>query len=115
MDAISIIVGASWTIAGLLSVALAIPLVRGQVGRNSLYGARFPESFQSDAAWFAINRFAGQRMIIWSIPIIALGISSFFLPLQGNTSLALTLAFAPLVFVLIPVLESWRFARGYQA
>lgn len=110
----AITIGASWTIAGLLSVALAMPLVRGQVGRNSLYGARFPESFQSDDAWFAINRFAGKRMIIWSMPIIILGVIAFFLPLQGNTTLALTLAFAPLTFVLIPVLESWRFARRYQ-
>ena len=113
MDAVAITVGIGWTLAGLLCMALAIPLVRGQVGRNAFYGVRFPQSFQSDDAWFAINRFGGKRMIVWSIPMIATGIGAFFLPLGANTGLTLTLGFAPLVFILIPVVEAWRFARRY--
>jgi uncharacterized membrane protein len=111
MDAVAITVGISWTIAGLLVIALAIPLARGQIGPNAIYGVRFPQSFQSDEAWYAINRFGGRRMMIWSIPIIATAIASFFLPLQANPGLALTLGFAPLAFVLIPVVEAWRFAQ----
>ena len=114
MDAVAITVGTSWIITGLLCAGLAIPLVRGRVGRNALYGVRFPQSFQSDEAWYAINRFGGKRLIIWSIPLVATGIISFFLPLQSHTGLTLTLGFAPLIFVLIPVLESWRFARRYR-
>jgi hypothetical protein len=115
MDAVAITVGLGWTIAGLLSLGLAIPLVRGQIGRNALYGVRFPESFRSDEAWFAINRYGGQRMMIWSIPIIATGILCFFLPLQARPGLALVLAFTPLLFVLFPVWDSWRFARRFSA
>jgi hypothetical protein len=111
MDAVAITVGSSWTIAGLLVIALAIPLARGQIGPNALYGVRFPQSFQSDEAWYAINRFGGRRMMIWSIPIVATGIVAFFLPMQANPGLALTLGFAPLAFVLIPVFETWRFAQ----
>src|SRR5258708_2228688 len=113
MDAIAITIGISWTITGLLCIGLAIPLVRGQVGRNGLYGIRFPQSFQSDDAWFAINRFGGKRLIVWSIPLIVIGIVLLFLPLQSHTALTLTLGFAPLVFILIPVVEAWRFARRY--
>ncbi|WP_254510169.1 SdpI family protein [Anatilimnocola floriformis] len=114
MDPVAIIVGASWSLAGLLCIGLAIPLVYKRVPRNAFYGVRFPESFQSDEAWFAINRYGGKRLIIWSIPTISSGIVSFFLPLQANPSLALALAFLPLVFVLIPAWESWRFARQYR-
>jgi len=115
MDAVAITVGISWTITGLLCVGLAIPLIRGRVGRNAFYGVRFPESFQSEEAWIAINRFGGKRLIIWAIPIIVVGITSFFLPLQSRSGLTLTLGFAPLIFVLIPALESWRFARRYRS
>src|SRR5438045_6739 len=108
MDAVAIIIGISWTFVALLCIALAIPLVRGKVRPNTLYGVRFPQSFQSNDAWFAINRFGGKRMIVWSIPLILTGIICFFLPLKSHTGLALTLGFAPLVFILIPVLESWR-------
>lgn len=111
MDPVAIIVGAAWTSTGLLCIGLAIPLVRGSVGRNSLYGVRFPESFQSEEAWLAINRYGGQRMILWSIPIMASGLTSFFLPLQTNIALALAMAFGPLICILAPVWESWRFAR----
>jgi len=114
MDAVAITIGISWTLAGFLCIGLAIPLVRGRVGRNSFYGVRFPQSFQSDDAWFAINRFGGKRMIAWSIPLILVGIASFFLPLKSRTGLALALGFAPLVFILIPVIEAYRFARRYQ-
>lgn len=109
------IIGTSWTVLGLLHIGLAIPLVRRCIGRNSLYGVRFPQSFQSDDAWFAINQFGGKRMIVWSIPLLVVGVVSFFLPLQSHLALTLTLGFAPLIFILIPIAESWRFARSYRS
>jgi hypothetical protein len=114
VDAVAITIGVSWTFAGLLCLALAVPLIRGQVGRNRLYGVRFPQSFQSEEAWLAINRFGGRRLAGWAVPLILVGVASFFLPLRSNTGLTLALGFAPLVFVLIPVLETWRFARRYR-
>jgi hypothetical protein len=113
MDSVAITVGASWTLIGLVIITLAIPLTQGRIPRNGLYGIRFPQSFQSDDAWFAINRFGAKRMMIWSIPIIFVGIISLFLPLRSHTALTLTLGYTPLIFILIPVLESWRFARNY--
>jgi hypothetical protein len=114
VDPVSITVGISWTVCGLVSIALAIPLVRGQVARNPLYGVRFAQSFASDDAWLAINRYGGKRLIIWSIPILVIGIASLLIPLQSRTALTLAVGFGPLIFVLIPVLESWRFARRYS-
>jgi hypothetical protein len=114
MDPVAWIIGISWTLAGLLCIALAIPLVRGRVGRNAFYGARFPQSFQSDEAWFAINRFGGKRLIVWSLPLVAIGIASFWLPLQSHPNVAVTLRFAPLIFIIIPAVETWRFARRYS-
>ena len=114
MDAVAITIGISWTVVGLLCIGLAIPLMRGRVGRNPFYGIRFPQSFQSDDAWFAINRFGGRRLIVWSVPLVVIGIASFFLPLQSHTGLTLTLGFAPLIFIFIPVVEAWRFAQRYR-
>jgi hypothetical protein len=49
------------------------------------------------------------------VGLIVVGVVSFFLPLRGNAGLALVMGFAPLVLILIPVVESWRFARRYRA
>jgi hypothetical protein len=84
MDIVAITVGASWLIIGSLCMILGIPLLRGQIRRNPNYGARFRESFESDEAWFAINRFAGRQAIIWSLPLFAIGTVSLFLPLQNH-------------------------------
>ena len=111
MDPVALTVGLSWTLAGLLCIAVSLPLIRGKIGRNSIYGIRLPQSFQSDEAWFAINRFGGKRIVIWSVPMVAVGIVCLFLPLQSHTALTLVLGFAPVVFLLIPVFESWRFAQ----
>jgi hypothetical protein len=115
MDPIALTIGISWIVAGLLCVVLSIPLIRGQVGRNRIYGVRFSQSFQSEEAWRAINRFGGKRLAVWAIPLIVVGVVSLFLPLQGKTGLALVLGFVPIIFLLIPVLESWRFAHKYRA
>jgi uncharacterized membrane protein len=114
MDPIAVTIGISWTVAGLLCLGLAIPLIRGLVRPNRLYGVRFPQSFQSDEAWFAINRFGGKRLAIWSIPLVVIGLVTFFLPLQKHPRLTWVLGFVPLVFVLIPILQTWRFARRYR-
>ena len=111
MDAVAMAVGISWTFVGLLCLGLAIPLARGRVRRNLLYGVRFAESLRSDEEWFEINRYGGRRMIVWSLPLIAVGIAALFLPLRSRPGLALFLGFAPLVLVLVPVVETWRFAR----
>jgi hypothetical protein len=111
MDPIAFTIGFAWTLAGLVCIGLAIPMARGRTRRNLLYGARFRESFESDEAWQAINRFGGKQLIGWSIPLLVVGLVSFFLPLQAQPGLSLTLGFAPLVFVLAPAFNTWRFAR----
>ena len=114
MDAVSITVGLSWTLGGLLIMGVALPLARGRVPWNPLYGVRLPQSFRSDEAWFAINRFGGKRLVVWSIPMVATGLVSFFIPMQPYPTRALIISLAPLVFLFIPVVESWRFAKGLE-
>jgi hypothetical protein len=113
MDPVALIVGISWTLCGVVCLALAIPLARGKVRRNALYGVRFRESFQSDEAWMAINQFGGRRLMRWCLPLIAVGAVAFFLPLQRHPIVTILFGFAPLIFIFIPVVESWRFAKSY--
>jgi uncharacterized membrane protein len=113
MDPVAQTIGLGWLALGLVSVALAIPLLRGWVKRNALYGVRFPQSFQSDAAWQAINRYGARLLLWWSLPLVFGGIACLFLPLQAHPGVAMMLGFAPLAFVLIPYVLAWRFARHY--
>jgi len=84
------------------------------VGRNAIYGIRFRESFQSDEAWMAINQF-GRPPAHALVPgrWIAVGAVAFFVPLQRHPIVTVLFDVAPLIFVFIPVYESWRFAKRY--
>jgi hypothetical protein len=41
----------------ILCFGLVIPLYLEKVGMNYLYGVRFPRSFESDRAWYKINKY----------------------------------------------------------
>jgi hypothetical protein len=114
MNAVAITIGASWTLAGLLIIASAIPLARRSIGRNRFYGIRLPESYRSDDAWYAINQYGGKRLILWAFPLVLVGIACFFLPLRAHSVLTIMAGLAPLLFVFVPAIEAWRFARKYE-
>jgi len=115
MDPVAMIIGVSWTLTGLLVIAVSIPLVRGWVGRNGWYGVRLPQSFQSDDAWLAINRFGGKRLIVWSVPLVIVGMVSLFLPLQSHPAAALAVGFVPCICIVMAGFEIFHFARRYQS
>jgi uncharacterized membrane protein len=115
MDPVSLTLALSYTLGGLLIVALAIPLVQGRVKRNALYGIRLPQSLKSDNAWLAINRFGGKSLIAWSTIMILAGVACFFIPLQSNTALTIAIGFVPFVCIGGSLIQTWRFARSYAA
>ena len=112
MDSISLTIGLSWLLTGILSILLCLPLIKRKIPRNSFYGMRFPQSFQSEEAWFKINAFGGKQMLQWSLLLIASGALTFFLPLQTHPARALFAGLAPLIFILIPIRQTWRFAKS---
>ncbi len=111
MDPVGLTVGGSWIVAGLLIAVVAWPLRAGKIGRNPLYGARIPRAFESDVAWFAINRYAARCVQLGALAMIACGIPMLWLPLAKHPGWALTLGFAPLLFLLLPAIATWRFAE----
>ena len=53
----------------IATIAAAIPLVLGKVGRNPWYGVRIPASFESDERWFEINHYGGRLLLAWGMTI----------------------------------------------
>ncbi len=114
MDPISLTIGLSWLFTGTLSLLLSLPLITGKIPRNNFYGMRFPESYQSEEAWQKINTFGGKQMRLWSLLLLATGTLALFLPLHAHPARALFIGLFPLIFILIPILQTWRFARKLQ-
>jgi hypothetical protein len=66
--------------SGLLFIGISIPLVKRKIKMNFLYGFRIEESFKSEENWYNINAYGGKELMVWSIPVILLGIICFFIP-----------------------------------
>lgn len=106
----STILGITHLLAGLLVVALCIPLVLRRVAMNSLYGIRLAKAFESDANWYEINAFGGRVMAIAGAAIALLGIAE--MAWQPTSTMALVLiSFAPVPIVLLGLVPIVRFAR----
>jgi hypothetical protein len=111
MNETNLILGFVNIFAGMLIIALSIPLLKGKIKMNSLYGVRFAKSFASESHWHKINRYGAKQMILRAVIIVWVGIAAFFLPLQENSLLTFVIAFAPVILVLIPSVQSYRYAK----
>jgi len=111
MDWLNLFLGLLNLGIGLVFLAISLPLRRGSVPRNGLYGFRFRRAFTSEEHWQQINRYGARQMIRWSLLIMVLGIATFFLPLQENVGLIIIVAVIPPLLILIPVIETYRYAQ----
>ena len=57
--------------ASLLTTTLAVPLMRGRVRRNGIYGMRLQKTLSSDAIWYPANRYFGEEMFKAGLTSIA--------------------------------------------
>lgn len=110
MDATATILGFSNIFAGILVIAVCIPLLNNKIGMNRWYGFRFRKSFSSDELWYEINRYGAKRMIFWSVVIITVGVIGLVIPSSNNEIPRISMSGAPLLLI-IPALQSWLFAR----
>ena len=95
---------------GILLIALSIPLVKRQIPMNHSYGVRVKKAFESKENWYKINEYGGKQLIGWSIPLVLLGVATFFIPLDEEGIIIPLIACAPLI-VLVPAFMSIIYAK----
>jgi uncharacterized membrane protein len=111
MDMVSLTVGLSLIFAGGVIALVSMPLLYDKVSRNIWYGVRIPKSMESDANWYEINRYGAKQMIPWAFVIVCFGVVALMVPLQPRPALAIVFGFAPLIFLLIPIIKTMRWAN----
>lgn len=89
------------TIGSIFFVAVtmiitAIPLLRGRVQPNALYGIRTQQSLRDEASWYRINKIGGQAFVQAGVALIPLSL----LPLVADP------AQKPVIFTVLAVLPT---------
>lgn len=107
---INIIIGLTNILSGVIILLLSILLKNGLIYTNTWYGFQFENLQSSDKKLRIINMYGSERFIIWSLPLILIGIISFYLPFEESIILAYLLSFTPII-LLIPTYESYIFSK----
>jgi len=96
---------------GSVVALLCVPLLRGWVPMNPVYGIRFPRAMTSSERWYAVNRYGAKRLLAWSVGLIVLGLVLLLAPVSPGSPLVRIAPGAPLL-LLIPVWQTFRYARS---
>ena len=66
-------------LVGLVTIAVALPLIQKKIKMNRWYGVRIPAAFESDARWFEINAYGGRVLARAGALIAVVAVPEFFL------------------------------------
>lgn len=107
--------GLAFLVIGLFIAGLCLPLRQRKIGKNRWYGFRYPQSYTSDSNWYRINEYGARRLIPWSLIVALTGALALIYAIiaPGSALLCGCIPWIPLV-LLIPVLQSWLFARSCE-
>ena len=110
MDKTALILGTSLVGLAMVMILLGLPLLMRKIPMNRGYGARFKKSFESEENWYRINAYSAKQLILWSLPLMIIGMATLFLPLAEHPGWTQALALSPLLTV-APCLLSYRHAK----
>jgi uncharacterized membrane protein len=70
---------------GIVASLISVPLIRGKVPPNSLYGIRTKFAFSSEENWYRINRYGGKMFLRAGLLITVMSVVGLFLPVAYLT------------------------------
>jgi uncharacterized membrane protein len=97
--------------SGLLLIGLAIPMIRGRVTPNWIYGFRTPKTVNNPETWYKANAYAGKWLLLGGIVTVV--VAALFYRIEGLTvdEYALACAFAILGVLGAGVVQSLRYLK----
>ena len=69
-------------ISGAALALVCIPLIRGKVPPNAVYGIRIKASYSSTEQWYRVNKFGGKLLLGVAMVILLLGLIGILIPLD---------------------------------
>lgn len=106
----SLLLGMFNLVVGVVVVLFSVPMARGKVSMNHVYGIRLAKSFESEENWDRMNRFGGRQFLIWGIVLMLLGVVFLFLDLDSSLEYVILLGLTPLL-LFIPALRIVSYAK----
>ena len=100
--------GYSWLATALLFVVLSIPLILEKIKPNSVYGVRNSHSFESEEAWYKINKKGGFALCTSGITILILSLGMIFWPWAVSVFVLIGFNIVPVIMIIGASIYAWR-------
>src|SRR4051812_18320096 len=96
---------------GLALVGMSIPLIRGRVPPNPVYGFRVKRTLEDPDIWYPANRYAAWRMLWLGVALAVVATAFYFMPGVGFVAYALTCLAVVVVGLAMGLAQSFRHLR----
>jgi uncharacterized membrane protein len=97
--------------SGSLLTAVSVPLIRGRVPPNPLYGFRTRRTLADPAVWYPANRYAAWRLLWLGATLVVTATGLYFVPGVGFPSYAVACAAVLLGGMAVALVQSFRYVR----
>lgn len=97
--------------SGLLLMALAIPLIRGKMKPNGLYGFRIRKTLENPDIWYPANVYAGKGLFVVGLLTTAVSLLPLFIPTLTVDTFAILAAIIVLGVLFVVIGLSVRYVN----
>lgn len=104
---------AAFTLSGGLLAALCIPLIQRKVKPNRWYGLRTPRTLADPEVWYPANEYAGRRMFLTGMSMIAAAVGLFLAPDLSLEAYATAVGAVPVVMMIVFGIQICAFLRKF--
>ena len=98
-----------YVVIGLMSAVIAVPLIKGKVKPNGLYGFRVPQTLSDSKVWCAVNAHFGRRLFVTGIATTLAALLLYPQPGLDVDSYAWALLAVFVLFFGVGLAQSWRY------
>jgi len=103
-----------YLIAGMAFIVASLPLIRGRVVPNALYGFRVKRTLEDPSVWYPVNRFAAWHMLGLGIVVIMSASVLYALPAVGFIQYAIACVTLVLTGLGISLVRTFRYLSRFN-
>jgi uncharacterized membrane protein len=103
-----------YAISGLVLAGLSVPMIRGKIPPNGLYGFRIPATLENPQLWYKVNTYAGKRLLVVGLCTSVGSIILYYMVNSSVDAYALSCLGLFLALFLWMIITSFLYLRSVQ-
>ena len=100
-----------YIVAGLILVAISIPLIQRRIKPNPWYGFRTPTTLKNEMVWYEVNAHSGKRLLVAGIVVMIAALVFALIPNLTIDTYAILVALVLGISITIGLIQSFRYLR----